>query len=89
MYVYPDNFGMANDAFTNSTVKIVSNIIQPKQNGFYTFFENWQSRNSAQESASGLAHARLVVGQYKFGKEEVFVRHGYDLVKPPEHIPVS
>ena len=42
-----------------------------------------------QESASGPAHVRLVVGQYKCRTEEVLVRHGYDPVKPPEDIPVS
>lgn len=39
----------------------LGDIVQPEHDGFYCFLENWQSRNSTQESASGFAHVRLVV----------------------------
>lgn len=90
--VYADNFQMATNAVAKfNHEKPLKDTVQLENDGFYAFFENWQSRNSAQESASGLAHVRLIIGQYKCGSGELgkpFVGHGYDLTKPPEDIPI-
>lgn len=88
--VYADNFQMATNAVAKfNHEKPLKDTVQLENDGFYAFFENWQSRKSAQESASGLAHVRLIIGQYKCGPGELrksFVGHGYDLTKPPEDI---
>lgn len=77
--VYADNFQMA----TNAVAKF--NHEKPLKDTVQL------EKNSAQESASGLAHVRLIIGQYKCGPGELrksFVGHGYDLTKPPEDIPI-
>ena len=77
------------DNFRIQPGKPLRDIVQPTHDLSYAFFEKWESQNSMQESASGLAHIRLVIDQYKCRTEEVFMGHGYYLIKPAEDMPGS
>lgn len=88
--VDPDNFSTANNTvFQFNRGKPQRERVELEDNGYYAFLEQWQSRDCAQESASGFAHIRLIVGQYMCKEEKAFNGYAYDLVKPAENMPIA